>query len=87
MNGVAPRVLAAAFLAVAATDVVIGVLYRVTWPYAIASVCVLISCGLLWQGVRDTEPPRDTSAPNSPAPDVRAEVRDDRPHEAGYRAR
>jgi hypothetical protein len=47
--GVALRALATVFLVVAATNVVVGVREDVTWPYRLAFLCALISCGLMWQ--------------------------------------
>jgi hypothetical protein len=79
MSGVASRWLVAAFLAVTATDVVIGVLYRVTWPYAIALGCGLLAVGLIWHG-RVTEPPQDASSS-----DIPSGVRDDGLHKAAHR--
>ena len=71
MSDVASRWLVAAFLAVAATDVVIGVLYRVTWPYAIAFGCVLIAYGLMWHS-RANGPTQDVSSSDVPGGGVRA---------------
>lgn len=79
MSGVASRWLVAAFLAVAATDVVIGVLYRVTWPYATAFGCAVIAGGLMWHS-RVTGLTQDVSSS-----DVPSGVRDGELHEAGHR--